>query len=104
MLSQDARPGARRELVIVSDLQRSNWASADFAALPDDTLIQVESVAPLLPLGNLAVLRAGAAGRLEDGRETRLEVEVGNYSAGGRNVHVEIALEQALYRLSGLCP
>ena len=35
----------RRELVIISDFQRSSWSGADFSALPADTHIQLESVA-----------------------------------------------------------
>ena len=55
----------RRELVIISDFQRSNWAAVDFAVLPEDTLIQLESVAPPEPLANLAVLRVGTIGRVQ---------------------------------------
>lgn len=104
LLTKNARPGERRELVIITDLQRSNWANADFGAVPPDTFIEIEAIGPARPLDNLAILSAGAVGRLEDGRDTRFEVEVGNYSAGAREVNVEIALEKALYRLSGVCP
>lgn len=96
--------GTQRELVVISDFQRSNWSSADFAALPEDTRIQLVSVAPAETPANLAILRVGSVGRAEEGREIRLEVEVGNFSPAARRVEVELALEQATYRLQGLCP
>ena len=39
----------RRELIVVSDFQRANWAAADFSLLPADTAIQLESTAPATP-------------------------------------------------------
>jgi hypothetical protein len=95
---------ARRELVIVSDFQRSNWAAADFTALPADTAIKLESVAPEEPPANLALLRVSPRGRVEQGREFRLEVDVGNYSKSPRKVDVELALGSNVYHLSGSCP
>jgi hypothetical protein len=94
----------RRELVVISDFQRTNWASADFSVLPEDTRIQLESVAPAQPLANLAILRIGTPDRVEQGREARLEVDVGNYSPTPRQVQVEIVLGEAVYRAEGLCP
>ena len=38
--------GQTRELVIISNFQRCNWANVDFSPLPKDTRIQLESVAP----------------------------------------------------------
>jgi hypothetical protein len=104
LLARAGDPGRRRELVVVSDFQRSNWANVDFSALPQDTRIQLESVAPAEALVNLAVLRVGSQGRIEEGREARLEVEVGNFSPTPRQVQVQLALGDATYRLEGLCP
>jgi hypothetical protein len=102
MLAKTA-PDHRRELVVISDFQRSNWASADFSALPKDTSIELHSVAAKEPLANLAILRAGASGRAEEGRETHIEVEVGNYSPTPRDVQVALSVGGASYRLSGHC-
>jgi hypothetical protein len=93
----------RRELVLVSDFQRSAWAKANFAPLPADTHIQLESTAPTEPLANLAILRvdghaAGAEGSVQ------LDVEVGNYSPSTRKVAVEVTLGNSTWRLSGTCP
>jgi hypothetical protein len=96
-------PSLRRELVIVSDFQRSNWSSVDFSPLPKETLIQLESVAPPQAPANLAVLRVGAQGRLEQGRSVRLEVEVGNYSTAPRDVQVELTVGEAQYHVNGVC-
>ncbi|MEW6251113.1 MAG: VWA domain-containing protein [Planctomycetota bacterium] len=98
-------PQTRRELIIISDFQRTNWAAADLSPLPEDTLIQLESVVPPeAPGENVAILRAGAAGRLERGKEARLEVEVGNFSGAARRVEVDVSLPDASFRLGGVCP
>ena len=102
LLSQSG-PAQRRELVIVSDFQRSNWATADFAPLPEDTRIQLESVAPAETLPNIGILRVAAQGRLERGQEVRLEVDVGNFTPQARSLQVEVALGDAVYRLDGMC-
>ncbi len=94
----------RRELVIVSDFQRTNWAAADFSTLPQDCRIQLESVAPAESPPNLAVLQVDSQGRLEQGRDVRLEVEIGNFSPTPRQVQVEALLGGSAYRLQGLCP
>ncbi len=103
-----ASPGAesdsRHELVIISDFQRANWTAADFSALPEDTLIQLESIAPPEPTANLAVLSVAAAGRAERGRECRIEVEVGNFTPALREVEVELSIGGSTLRLSGACP
>ena len=92
----------RRELVVVSDFQRSRWSRADFAPLPADTQIQFESTAPAVAPANLAVLRvegraAGAQGNVQ------LEVEVANYSPATRKMAVNVALGHSSWRLSGTC-
>jgi hypothetical protein len=93
----------RRELVIVSDFQRSNWTTVDFGPLPKDTKVELKSVAPA-DRANLGILRVGApGGRAEQGREMRLEVDVGNFSPAARDAQVELSVGSATYRLAGLC-
>jgi hypothetical protein len=94
---------AKHELVIVSDFQRTHWASADFSGLPVDTNIQLESVAPAETAANMAILRIGTQGRVEQDRPFRLEVDVGNYSATSRQVTAEIKIEEKLFRVQGQC-
>lgn len=104
LLGSAAGEAPRRELIVVTDLQASNWKTADFSVLPSDTVIRLESIAGHQVPGNLAVLRAGVVGRAESGRPVRLEVEVGNYSDTPRTVSVEVTLGPASYLLEGLCP
>jgi hypothetical protein len=96
--------GRRHELVIVSDFQRSNWSAADFSPLPKDTVIHLESVAPAETPANVAVLAVRAVGRVEKGRELRIEVDIGNYSPAPRDVQAELKFADATYPLHGLCP
>jgi Aerotolerance regulator N-terminal/von Willebrand factor type A domain len=93
----------RREVIVVSDFQRNNWAMADFSVLPEDTHIQLDSVAPAEPLPNLAILSVASHGRVEQRREVRLEVEVGNFSSTPRQVRVDVTWGSASYQLAGLC-
>lgn len=95
-------PEKRRELVIVSDFQRSNWTRADFSPLPKDTKVELKSVGEA-DRPNMGVLNVIAQGRAEQGREVRVEVEVGNYSGVPRDAKVDLTLGKGTYRLSGLC-
>jgi hypothetical protein len=94
----------RRELVIVSDFQRSNWGQADFSPLPEETQIQLESTAPVRRLPNVALLAGGVRGRASQGGAASLEVEIGNYSDTPRRMTVEVLLGDAVHRLEGACP
>jgi hypothetical protein len=96
--------GSRMELVIISNFQRNNWSNVDFSPIPKDAVIQLESVAPQRQPDNLAILRVGAKGRMEQGREVRLEAEIGNYSDASRDVQVEVELGAVAYHLQGVCP
>ncbi len=97
--------GHRRELVIVSDFQRSNWTAADFTPLPADTQIQLESVAPTAPLENLAIVRAAVRGRVEAGGATRIELDVLNDARTPRAVQVEVTIGgQSLHGSATLPP
>ncbi len=92
------------ELIVVSDFQRTNWTAVDFKPLPQNVRIKLESVAPAEPLANVAITRVGAPGRQEQGRDSRIEVEVANYSPAARQVHVEVTFGTSSQRLQGLCP
>ena len=100
----DAPAGVRRELLIVSDFQRTNWASADFSALPEGTDIRLESVASETTPPNLAIQRVAYRGRPEKGRELELEVDVGNFSDVNRSVQVAVTLGTVSCQLKGSCP
>lgn len=104
MLSAEGAADARRELVVVSDFQRNNWATANFDSLPQGTVIRLESAAPAEGAGNFAITRVGLAGRAESGQEVRLEADVGNFTAAAATVRAEVRLGEASYQLSGTCP
>jgi len=104
ILARDGEaPGLRREVVIISDFQRSNWAAADFAVLPTGTHIELQSVAAPETLPNLSILSVIAQGAAETGREVRLEVEVGNYSETPQTIRTELKLGNGSVQLTGLC-
>jgi len=94
----------RRELVIISDFQRANWAGVDFTVLPVDVVIQLESVAAAETPSNLAITRVGTPGRIERDRPFRVEVEIGNYSPSPRQVSAEVAIGKSQLRVQGSCP
>ncbi len=94
----------RRELVVVSDFQRSNWARADFSQLPAGTQIQLESAAPEAAPPNLAILRIDGRAGSSHGGTVRLEVEVGNFSDTPRKVPLQVAIGGSTWRLLATCP
>lgn len=105
MLSQTPlAAGARRELIVISDFQRSNWSTADFSPLPTNTRIQLESVAPAEAFANMGILRVESQGRAEPGKNVRIEVEVGNYGPAPRQARVELRVGELTFQIEGLCP
>ncbi len=105
MLAPYAADDLRRfELVVVSDFQRTNWTMADFSVLPEKTEIQLESVAAALPPANLAILKVDCSTQSLADRTVRLDVTVGNFSPGPRQVTVEATIGRKTWRLEGHCP
>jgi len=104
LLSADAPPDAVLELVVISDFQRTNWATADFSALPAATRIQLESVAEAETPDNLAVESVRFQGRLTRGTESIVEVVVENFSRTARNVRCEVTFGNNAVTVTGSCP
>lgn len=94
----------RRELVFVSDFQRSNWARANFTPLPEHTQIQLEATAPESTPANVALLGVRVRQQTAAGGAMRLEVETGNYSVASRRITVDVAIGDARFRAEGMCP
>ena len=107
----------RRELVIISDFQRSGWARIDMTSLPEGTQIQWESVAPTERLPNLAIVDVrvnSAEYRLNDtgyrlndlaGTPVSLgEIDIYNGTPNVRQVEVELQVGQSLWNLKATCP
>ncbi|EAQ78535.1 vWA domain-containing protein [Blastopirellula marina] len=99
----DENDQRRRELVVISDFQRSGWGAANFDAIAPATKIQLESTAAEETPDNLAILSAVCQpiGARQD--RVLLTVRVGNYSPTSRNLIVEAEIGDAAYRLSGVC-
>lgn len=100
---QSPEDNRRRELVIVSDFQRSSWAKANFASLPEKTQIQLESVAPAEAPANLAIEAVRTIGQESGGGQAQLEVDVHNYSTVTRQVEVEVQIGDSLWHLKSTC-
>lgn len=96
--------GVRRELVVVSDFQRTNWSAADFSPLPRDANIRLEYVADANRLGNLGILRCSSDAPAEVGRPVRLSIEVGNFSDAARKAPLEVRVGDLVQRVDHLCP
>ena len=93
-----------RELIVVSDFQRTNWATVDFSALPESTKILLESTAPQETLANIGIVAVGFADKPTAGSTSVLEVSVGNFSAKPRPVKVEVTLGENVFVLQDVCP
>lgn len=94
----------RRELVVISDFQRTNWVDADFSRLPKETRVQFESVAPAEPPGNLAVVDVTLRGRLQPGLPVPVDVAVANFSDTPRQASVSLRMGEDVQRIEGPCP
>ncbi|MEX0725741.1 MAG: BatA and WFA domain-containing protein [Planctomycetaceae bacterium] len=93
-----------RELVIISDFQRSNWARADFSPLPQQTQIQLQAAGSDAAPANVALLRSQIRKRTAAGEATQLEIEIGNYSSVDQRVATEVVVGDATFRVEGMCP
>ncbi|MCL2347460.1 MAG: BatA domain-containing protein [Planctomycetaceae bacterium] len=94
----------RRELVIVSDFQRSSWAKADFTSLPEGTQIQWESVAPSETLPNLAILDVRVNARELASGSSQCEIDLYNGTPHGRQLEIELHVGESLWNLKATCP
>ncbi len=101
MLTKSGDKSTRRELVVISDFQRSNWSGMDLSPLPAETEIRLESVAPEVPPDNVGIVGVRSQGRVESGRPFRLEVEVHSSSAASRPVAVDVKLGDRQLNLKG---
>ncbi|MDA1053616.1 MAG: BatA and WFA domain-containing protein [Planctomycetota bacterium] len=104
MLAADSEDDRRRELVVISDFQRSNWARADFSPLPQQTQIQLEATSNESAPANIALLHCQIQQRTAIGGATQLEIEIGNYSPLPQRITAEVAIGDATFRVEGMCP
>lgn len=91
-LLKNTPANAPREIVIVSDFQRSNWSAADLKRVPAGTGIRLMSVSNATPSNNLAITKVSTAGRPRVGRSRSIDVEVLNDSPEDRQANVSLTL------------
>ncbi|TWT94415.1 hypothetical protein Pla52n_52360 [Stieleria varia] len=89
-----SRPTATRELVIVSDFQRSSWARADFKSLPEDTTVTMIPISGEKPLGNLAIEQVRLSSQPTLGKPVTMLVDIANHSDDSRKVQCRLELER----------
>lgn len=89
-----------RELVVVSDFQRSNWSSLFLDRIPEGTQVQLESVAED-DLGNLAITAVRFPSQPIAGQECPVEVEIANHSDRLADVRCKVSLGDWQQTLSG---
>jgi hypothetical protein len=78
-------PDAKREVVIVSDFQRSDWGGLSLESLPPETNVLFESVG-ISQASNLAILSVRVSDRVTQGQSTQIQVEVANYTDVAKQV------------------
>lgn len=85
---------AERELVVISDFQRSNWARADFSALPEKTKVRLISLSKETALANLAIEAVRLSATPTAGKPVTMLVDVVNHSPDTRSVQCQLELSQ----------
>lgn len=90
---------ANSQLVIVTDLQETNWREITRESLPPGIEIVVEAVGLGPDAGNLAVTNVVPLGRIEAGRPARLRVDMQNYSGADQTRTVELTAADRVLRL-----
>ncbi len=88
MLGQNV--SGRKELVLISDFQRSNWGTMLLDLVPKDTQIQFHNASQSAQ-DNVAITSVRVTSEPVSGQATALEVEVSNYS--NRPIEVRCAVE-----------
>lgn len=95
---------AKLELVIVSDFQRTNWASAKFETLPENCEIRLESVAPEADSANFGIVDVRFGDRATVGGLSQLEIEIRNFSSEPRKISCAVELDDAAFVVDSFCP
>ena len=94
----------KSELVIVSDFQRSNWATIDFSGVDQDVQIILKSTSTGKKIENVAILHAGFSRAPTAGDEALFELEIGNYTAKPQIVAVQVSVGDSVHTIKGTCP
>lgn len=90
-------------LIIVSDFQRSSWATMDLSAIPKHTKIRFARVGAESTSRNMAIVDLRIQGQANVNAPTVVEVELANYSDSPQNAEVEVTLGAQVVRLKEPC-
>jgi hypothetical protein len=93
------------EVLVLTDLQRSNWATASFAPLPAHVPVRVVDVrSDPVPPSNASILRAWTTGLVCVERPTPLVVELASYSSAPATRILQVEFENQTFRRSVTLP
>lgn len=102
-LLESVPEGAKRELVIISDFQRTDWGALTLEALPKDTNVIIEQ-ASLNQKDNIAILSAKPENRISVNQPGTIQVEIANFTDQDRSVACRAILGKSTYSAKGLVP
>ena len=104
LASEAAGPGGSSQLVIVTDLQDTNWGEAAGAALPPDLDVRIEYTGLGPNAGNLAVTGVSTVDRPQHGRPLGVRVEVSNFSGSDQSRKLTLEANGRPYWQQVSCP
>lgn len=93
----------RGQLVIVTDLQETNWRKVAGGMLPSDVDVVVEYVGLGADADNLAIKNVSVEGWPRAGRPADVRVEVGNFSGSAQVRTVRLLANDRVYRQKVEC-
>jgi hypothetical protein len=93
-----AQPGGAGQIVIVTDLQETNWRELGGSRVPNGVDVRIEYVGLGADAGNMAVTDVSPVGAPRTGEPLSLRVEVGNFSASDQSRTVELTANGRVYR------
>jgi hypothetical protein len=102
-LLEDVPEGIAREVVIISDFQRSDWGALSLESLPADTKLVVEQ-ASLSEKDNIAIVSARPENRVTVKQPVTIQVEIANHTPQERNVECRVIIEKATFSAQSLVP
>jgi len=79
------------ELIIISDFQRSNWSNLHLDSIPNNTKIQLESVASEI-VSNIGITGFRLSGRAIVDSDVILQIDVANYTDQDSEIRVNVDL------------
>ena len=92
------QPGGTGQIVVVTDLQDTNWRDLAAAQVPAGVDVRIEYVGLGADAGNLAVTDVSPVGGPRLGEPLSLRVEVGNFSRSDQSRTVELTVNARVYR------